>query len=215
MLAQARECKVRLEALCSRTSSSSSVSPTGYYQEPDPLLLRRTKALLPSLVTLIQSTVDPVELEELLALNDALTSLLRHGSSESVILLDGSQDLHPSPTEQRPSIDRRSSSNSLGLENGTTPGASLPPTDAVIHSPRHESDSDDPELFSPRTDKGKGKAMEQASPVLQKLIMNPSFSIEDSDEEEEGQIDAAEEVELDEEGRPIPIPSPTDRCAFK
>jgi protein phosphatase 1 regulatory subunit 37 len=63
-------------------------------------------------------------------------------------------------------------------------------------------------------DKGKGKAMEDASPVLQKLIMSPTFSIADSDEEDEEQRRVAEEMELDENGRPIPLPSPTDRYAY-
>ena len=217
MLAQARECKVRLEALLSQTTSSSTPQ-TGYHQEPDLLLFRRTNALLPSLITLIQSTVDPEQMEELLALNDALTSLLCRSSPESAVLADGPEDLHGTPTEQGPPIHRRSStsSNGLGLENGTIHETLLPPADVIVDSmPGQESDGEDSELFSPRIDKGKGKAMEQASPVLQKLIMSPSFSITDSDDEEEEQQHSAEEMELDEKGQPIPIPSPTDRCAFK
>lgn len=194
-------------------ASSSSAAQAGTRRELDPLLTRRTKALLPSLVALIQSTVDPAQLEELLSLNDALTSLLERGSPGSSGLTDGPQNSHQSPVDQRQPAHRRSSSssNSLGLQNGNARGSPLPLSEAAADLvPGHTSDSDDQELFSPKVDKGKGKAMEEASPVLQKLIMSPSFSITDSDDDDE-QRQAAEEVELDESGRPVPLPSPTDR----
>lgn len=210
--AQCRECKTRLEELFSRRAlSSSSPAQTNVHRELDPLLIRRSKALLPSLAALIQSTVDPVQMEELLALNDSLTSLLQCASPGSPTLADDLHDSsHQSPVEPRsPAHHRSGSSNSLGLENGAAHGLLLPLVNVDSVAAR-ESDSDDHEPFSPRVDKGKGRATEEASPVLQKLIMSPTFSITDSDEDEEEQRRVAEE-ELDESGNPIALPSPTDR----
>jgi hypothetical protein len=53
---------------------------------------------------------------------------------------------------------------------------------------RHESDNDDLAPFSPNA-----------------IIMSPTFSIADSDEEGEEQRRVAEEMELDENGRPISL----------
>jgi protein phosphatase 1 regulatory subunit 37 len=209
---QCRECKNRLEELLSRKGViSSSAAQTLPHRELDPLLVRRTKALLPLLAALIQSTVDPEHMEELLALNDALTSLLQRASPPTTADV-AHHSPHQSPVELRSPIHPTpGSSNSLGLENGNALGAPLPVEVNVDSVQARESDSDDHEPFSPRIDKGKGKAMEEASPVLQKLIMSPSFSITDSDSDDEEQQLVAEDVELDEDGRPIPLPSPTDR----
>lgn len=168
--------------------------------------MRRAKLIIPLLISLIESTTDPSQMDEMLALNDALTSLLEAVPPTPDSAL---QDITDDDEKHlRPLLSRHGSgSNSLGLENGHANG--LPSLETEV---RIELDD---ELFSPKVDKGKGKAQEQASPVLEKLIMGEPFSITDSDDEdEERRMQAEEELMVlngeIEEDRPPPV-SPTNR----
>ncbi|KAK7692098.1 hypothetical protein QCA50_005504 [Cerrena zonata] len=79
ILTQAISCKAELEMLLARSPSSSSAttSPT----DPlDPELRNRAQTILASLASLIETTGDPSHLEELLTLNDELTSLMSFAS---------------------------------------------------------------------------------------------------------------------------------------
>lgn len=154
-------------------------------------------------------------MEELLLLNDALTSLLQHFSPRAHPLddLEGFQNGHPQSPLSTP-CQQSGSSNSLGLENGHAHGSPVARISSLVVSvPGHESDGDEPEPFSPRVDKGKGKAKEESSPVLQKLIMSPAFSSTDSDDEDERRRAAEDEV-LEEHGDRPPVRSPTDRSVL-
>ncbi|KAF8509532.1 hypothetical protein BU17DRAFT_56039 [Hysterangium stoloniferum] len=197
VLMQARECKIQLDGILSRTASSSSPtsSMTITLREADVQLTRRTKNLLPSLVALIQTTDDPSQMIEMLTLNDDLTGLLE--AVEPATLQEekpSEPNGHPPERDERPPIARRgSSANSLGLEDVHTNGSLVPTIEVQGAGGKGELDDEEPEPFSPKVDKGKGKAMQEPSPVLQKLIMGPSFSITDSDEEEEERRRAVEE----------------------
>lgn len=100
-----------------------------------------------------------------------------------------------------PSISRRNSSssassaNALGLENGHAASDEVP-SDPI--------DDEESLPSTPKVDKGKGKALpepQESSPVLQKLIMGSSFSITDSDEEDEEE--RLRKAELEEELRQL------------
>ncbi|KIJ49254.1 hypothetical protein M422DRAFT_247057 [Sphaerobolus stellatus SS14] len=243
MMAQARECKVQMEVVVSRVSSSPPSSSTSL--TPAELqTTQRAKALLPALVTLIENTSDITLMEEMFELNDALSALVEaleavseSGREEDMMMMNGAGAGHP--------LSRKSSaSNVLGLEggppgdahgggemNGTASGASIPDirvedqhshynTNVLTEEPSHmEPSADEEEDMSGSTsklDKGKGKAPEQPSPVLEKLIMGGSFSItgsDDEDEDEERRRQAEEELmALGGHVPPeLPLVSPTER----
>jgi len=217
ILVLARECKIQLEGILSRTTSSSSTSSTITLNESEIQVTQRSKNLQPTLVTLIQSTTDPAKMEEMLELNDSLATLLSALLPNSPESSEFGQDpLNMESNGAQPPLSREASStNSLGLENGH--GNGPPSNTEETNDKKDDSDpEEEEEPLTPRVDKGKGRATEAASPVLEKLIMAGSFSITDSDDEDEERRREAEEQLLELQGHGegdemLPMVSPTDR----
>ena len=77
LMLQARARKTELEDLLSRTPSSSSSSvPISPIEGPDVELLQSTREMMRSIVSMIERTSDPSQLDSLLSLNDELMTLL-------------------------------------------------------------------------------------------------------------------------------------------
>lgn len=189
---------LRIVGLQRQSTTMTTVSTTSAVDDGDDAetenhaILARSKTVLPLLVAIIQSmTADPDldtrKLEELLILNDDLTVLIR----------DTEAALGTRPLSRRNSAGSTSSANTLRLENGHQPSADNPAENPI-------DDDDIPSPTTPKVDKGKGKALpesQESSPVLQKLIMGPSFSITDSDDEDEEE--RMRRAELEEELRQL------------
>jgi protein phosphatase 1 regulatory subunit 37 len=187
-IAQAQQYKDQLEELLGRST------PTPGRRSPeskvDPELIERTKALLPALAEIIQTSLDSTRVDELLSLNDALMSLLAHATPKPRISLQG-----------------------LGIElnglgetgcHGTGNGSASLDDHIVTPSESSEEliDDDDP-LSTPRLDKGKGKAPPEPEVVEPVLSPRGFATVSDSSEEEEIELEATQE-----EDDPR---SPTDR----
>ncbi|KAI9465794.1 hypothetical protein BJY52DRAFT_1113105 [Lactarius psammicola] len=181
-VAQARQCKEQLEQLLVQSTPTSRGHESG--AKVDPELVERTKALLSLLAEIIRTSPDSTHLDDLLCLNDTLTSLLVRASPKPRISLQGLaidlNGLGPSPT-----------GNGSGIH------------DNHVASTRDDTEelTDDDVLSTPRLDKGKGKAPpvpEAVEPILSPL----GFTVADSDSEEMGH-----EVEPGEDD----ARSPTDR----
>lgn len=182
IVTQAKVCKAQLEDLlsCSPSSSSSPMSPA---QALDPDLTQRTRNVLVSLAHVIESTLDPDRLQELLTLNDDLTSMLSHSVRPPLLGLG----IHIE-TLAKDSVPSNANSNGSAVHSGAG----------------DLSDMEEP--MTPRLDKGKGRAEpepEEPEKVLSPTIMSPAFMITESDEEEGEQRLILEEHE--------DTVSPTDR----
>ncbi len=216
IIAQARECQQVLSEQLSRSASSSSSSPLlSPTHHLDPEVIHRAKCIMPSLVAIIQASSDPSKMEELLSLNDSLTSLLEetgwsrlqnggpmNGSStyEGSMLSNSSLDTSrsPSPQASQPAKDVSPKIPSA------TPALSIQ-TDVSVH----DSDVEDGELSTPKVDKGKGRAEPEPEQPEKILSPTPSFLIATSDDEDED-AGKARYVEVSDEGATLGSPSPTD-----
>jgi hypothetical protein len=143
--------------------------------EVDPEVTRRANDLQPKLQLLIEKSLgeDSTKVDELLALNDSLTSML---ASPQGVLASGI-----SPITQNVSKDK---GNGLTVNipscNGFLSQPSVSAPNGHHESPSAADDSDE-ELSTPRVDKGKQRAMEEPerpAPVLRR----PSLVLDSEDE---------------------------------
>ncbi|KAI0042771.1 RNI-like protein, partial [Auriscalpium vulgare] len=187
---QARRYQEELEDALSNSASSSQ--PSSPIVGIDPELVIRTKSLLPALAEIIQSPTATDRLDELLNLNDSLTSMVAQASPRPRITLQGlGMDLKPVGFDQDA---HRISPGGSTMGNGH------------VHSPNGKVDNlieDDAEEMpsTPKIDKGKGKAPPE--PEVVEPVMSPTnFVVAESDDEEGREHDG----EVGEDER-----SPTDR----
>jgi protein phosphatase 1 regulatory subunit 37 len=187
-IAQVQRCKDQLEEILGCSTPTPGRRPSEI--KVDSELIARATALLSSLVEIIQTSSDSARVDELLGLNDALTSLLARATPKQRISLQG-----------------------LGIElNGlertdvheTGNGSVSPDNHVVTPSSDAEELVDDDALSTPRLDKGKGKAPPEPE-IVESVLSPPGFAVLDSEEEEEVGHEATQE-----EGDPR---SPTDRYA--
>ncbi|KAH9006498.1 hypothetical protein EDB86DRAFT_2874407 [Lactarius hatsudake] len=159
-VAQARQCKEQLEQLLAH----STPAPRGHESgaKADPELIERTKALLPLLAEIIRTSPDSTRLDDLLCLNDTLTTLLSRASPKPRISLQGL------------AIDL----NGLGVSPTGSGGGSH-----NNHVATAEELTDDDVLSTPRLDKGKGKAPPEPE-VVEPILSPAGFTVADSDSEE-------------------------------
>lgn len=153
-LQSARSVKTQLEDDLSESASTPPTSGLPHETVPDPDMVNSAREVLKSLVRAIETTEDPSQLEELLALNDEITSLLARATS------------------QRPKL----SGLGIRLENGH-------PVSAENGSPLgdlHVTEDDEP--VTPRLDKGKRRAEPEPEPL--EPVLSPTRVSADSDDEE-------------------------------
>ena len=148
------------------------------------------KATLSDLAVAIQTTTNPVRLEELLGANDELTAAINYAAAG----VGG---------------DRKEKERSLSVggslldsEGSNNPGEEVPAqapsgngNGQIAHETEVEEEPEE-EPPTPRVDKGKGKA----SPEELETILDPTFMIESEEEDDD-------EQEVDE----VAKASPTDR----
>lgn len=162
IVARARAQKQQLEDVLARSPSSSSVVPSAAVQEELKEVAANVKEAQISLMTVIETMTEPGRLQELLALNDGLTTLLGRCAPPK----------------------RDASLHGLGLhvENGKANGSAAEGTLGNGHAV-HGSDESDDEPLTPRIDKGKGRA--EPEPVEPEKVLTPaSFHLGDSDDED-------------------------------
>ena len=179
----ARECKAALDELIAR-SPSSTAAPQSPERSED--LPARSRAALQSLAALIESTNDPSQLEEMLTLNDELTSLLARVNA------------------RRPEL-KRLKGLGISVEHAKPPSEII--GNGLQDSPDHLSpgEEEEDEPVTPRIDKGKGRAEpepEEPQPVLSPSLMMPDYDLEEGEANES----LLETVES--------IVSPTDRYVY-
>lgn len=181
-VAQARQCKEQLEQSLAHSTPASRGHGSG--AKADPELIERTKALLPLLAEIIRTSPDSTRLDDLLCLNDTLTTLLSRASPKPRISLQGL------------AIDL----NGLGVSPTGSGGGSH---DNHVATTRGEAEelTDDDVLSTPRLDKGKGKAPPEPE-VVEPILSPAGFTVADSDSEEMGH----EVAQGEDDAR-----SPTDR----
>jgi protein phosphatase 1 regulatory subunit 37 len=187
-IAQAQRCKIQLEEILGCSTPKPGRRPSEI--KVDPELIARAKALLPGLAEIIQTSSDSTRVDELLGLNDALTSLLARATPKPRISLQGL------------GIKLNGLETTDAHEAGN--GSVSPDNHVVTPSGDAEELADDDALSTPRIDKGKGKAPPEPE-VVESVLSPPGFAVMDSEEEEE-----AEHGVVQEEDDPR---SPTDRYA--
>lgn len=197
----------RLSQLAS--SSSPLASPV---HEVDLELARRVTTLLPSLVAIIQTTADPAKMEELLALNDSLTSLhsaITPGPPQpNGQPRNGSANHSENASTVSADVSRSPSPVSAPVETGNHVKANGgPPALSVIVEGLGGVDGEDegPDPATPKIDKGKGKA--EPEPEQLEKVLSPSFLISASDDEDEEGIKGRFVSEPED----LQSPSPNDR----
>ncbi|KAI0343834.1 RNI-like protein [Trametopsis cervina] len=178
-----KACKKEIEEALSRSSSASS-SPTAT-PDTNEALSARSQESLKSLTSVIEATDDPSKLEEMLALNDELTTLLARLN------------------EPRPEL-KRLKGLGLHLEDLRQPiyhGNGHP---SAIHQIL-SSDDEEEEPITPRVDKGKGRA--EPEPEEPQLVLTPTVEqhpeFDESETEHDPEASLLDNVES--------IVSPTDR----
>ncbi|CDO75859.1 hypothetical protein BN946_scf184833.g10 [Trametes cinnabarina] len=181
VVSQAHSRKDELESLLAQTPSSSS-TPSSPKLTPDTEIVKSTREIMKSIVSMIETTTEPSRLQMLLDLNDDLTSLLAR-------------------LEPKPSLKLQG----LGIQvgNGEAPvnghATAVEPISAV--APEEPEPTEDDEPITPRVDKGKGRAEPEPEPV--ESVLSPTFLITESDDEDgEGPAVPAEVAES--------LVSPTD-----
>lgn len=120
----------------------------------DPAMIDEAMNIQKALMKVIEYTDDPSHLEELLALNDDITTLLTRA------------------TPQRPKLSglgiRLENGHPVSAENGAVPSSNTPDAEE--------------ELMTPRIDKGKGRAEPEPEPL--EPVLSPTRVATDSDDEE-------------------------------
>lgn len=167
-----------------------------------PDLVEKAKAAASEIATVIQETVNPARLEELLGINDQLLSLLKKvpGSGKPNLKLQGlGFSLHDSQSSSEDGDGRLDGLPNLnGRGNGFAGGSS--------ESSSMTSYEDNPEGLStpttPKIDKGKRKA--EPEPEEPEMVLSPNMLRTNSGEE------------YDENGLLYPegVASPTNRYVY-
>lgn len=153
-LAQARACKEELDGYFAR-SPSSSTSPMAPSVQLDPELEGRAKGFLKTINKMIEASDDPGRLEELLSLNDDLTTSLSRFNGSNQGWKRIGLGIHINIAEEQPEV----------VPNG------------------HAMLGDDDQPVTPRIDKGKGKAGPEPEPV--EKVLTPISGVPDLEEDEE------------------------------
>ena len=177
LIAQVRQVISDLEDLAPRSPSGSSVQST--LSGVDPEITGKVNTLRPKLQQLIERSLgeDTTKVDELLALNDSLTTILAspRGALTSAI----------------PPISRRvSKDKGIGLtvsipSCGDFLSTHTTPTTHTLNGHVHQSplvrdDSDEESASTPRLDKGKQRATEEPERPTQ-VLRRPSLVLDDED----------------------------------
>ncbi|KAI0037180.1 hypothetical protein K488DRAFT_39518 [Vararia minispora EC-137] len=180
-VSQARQIQLELEKFVARSpSSSSTLAPP--LSEADPDLLARARAIMQPLGDVIGTEMNPLRLEELLVLNDTLTSLLAQASPRPHLSLSG-LGFSLNQAMSSPIVMAGPNGELLGSHSD---GHSLP-----AHDFQEDVDESDEVLLTPRLDKGKGKAPpepEVHEQVLSPEIMSPAFSFMNRGDEDDSEV---------------------------
>lgn len=186
VVVRARAC---LTSLANVTAAPSSTV------NPEHIADAATKArvVVNELTTVIQETEDPIQMEELLGINDQLLALLKKvpgGGKPTLTLYGLGLSL---PGIEPVGGDTTLANGSPAFLNGHANG----------HFPEGEDDDDTP--TTPRIDKGKRKA--EPEPEVPEKVLSPTFLIAESseDEDEDGRRYVIAPEHLEE------VTSPTDR----
>ena len=170
-----------MEEFLARPPSSASTLPSTDQPED---LSTRSRAALQALTSLIEATDDPLHLEEMLALNDDLTSLLARVNA------------------RRSDLKKF---KGLGIDIERAKLSEEPVSNGQIPAGQPVLEEED-EPVTPRVDKGKRRAEpepEEPQPVLSPSVLLPGFDFDDA---EPGGDSLLEKVES--------VVSPTDRCVL-
>ncbi|KAF9459258.1 hypothetical protein BDZ94DRAFT_1312550 [Collybia nuda] len=185
VVVRARACITQLTEIISNSKTPSSLaSKPGEVAEAS----TNAKVIISELAGVVGETVDPGRMDELLTINDQLTSLL-----------------HELPPPSRPVLTLQG----LGLSFHDTPSVGVTKANGLPngHLPETSSEEpqEDPDLTptTPRIDKGKGRA--EPEPEEPEKVLSPTMLPTDSeDEDEDGEhFVPIEEVE--------DVASPTNR----
>jgi len=180
ILYQARTCVQDLKTILSASSPSPALDVVSTVKKVKELMLELTRS--------IETTSDPLRLEELLEVNDELVSLSAQvpESGRPVLTLQG--------------LGKRE--DALTLSSRTVAGVtSVVNNGQAFHeSPTDELQEEDP--LTPRIDKGKARA--EPEPEKQEKVLSPNLLVTESESEDEdgSRIAMSEANER---------PSPTDR----
>ena len=177
-----------------KAPASVPLSPDGSPSTPtnDDPVFDSAKATLSDLSVAIQTTTNPVRLEELLGANDELTAAINYASTAAAGV----------------GGDRKEKERSLGVggslldsAGSNNPGEEVPAqapsgngNGQIAHETELEEEPEE-EPPTPRVDKGKGKA----SPEELETILDPAFMIESEEEDNEQEVHVVAQA------------SPTDR----
>ncbi|CCM02426.1 uncharacterized protein FIBRA_04524 [Fibroporia radiculosa] len=164
VIVQARILKGQLDELLARSPSSSS-APAAPIQSAVATLAAGVKEVQKSLLIMIEKSTEPARLQELLSLNDDLTSSLARC------------------TPQKPSLTL----NGLGFRVGNgKANSSVGMSPGNGHAMQFGAAGEDSEedVVTPRIDKGKGRA--EPEPEEPEKVLSPSatFLISESDDED-------------------------------
>nr|GAT60426.1 predicted protein [Mycena chlorophos] len=184
---RARSCVAQLEAMYAPPASPSAPTPSAATHAA---LVKQAKELTHELSALIDATDDPSRMEELLMVNDELTSLISRGPPPAV----------------RPSLTL----TGLGIKwvaavpVGGNDSASPSPSSInghTIHEVQEEAEED--HLPTPRIDKGKARAIpepEEPEKVLSPTALMIADSDGETDDEDEARLHFSPVEQMDEEG---------------
>lgn len=155
-------------------------------------VLSKAKALVAELVAVIPALEDPKRMEELLSLNDQLTTLLE------------ALPATPAPARGRPvltpllgvglGLNLGSGGDSKGSDRMGVGMGGMPNGNSILHGDAEEERGDDTPT-TPRVDKGKAKA--EPPPEEPEKVLSPTFMLTESssseDEDEDARFVMAEE----------------------
>ena len=160
--------------------------------------VERAKGVLDELASLIEGTVDPGRMEELLGVNDELTEALARVGSATATATDAAVKKAAAAAVKADSVGSRPKLRLEGLGlRWTEDGEEV----VVGNGSSVEGEEEEEEVVTPRMDKGKARA--EPEPEVREKILSPNFLIQE-EEEEEGSLDGDGE-----EGEVLP---PSDRC---
>ncbi|KAF7324495.1 hypothetical protein MKEN_00490200 [Mycena kentingensis (nom. inval.)] len=157
---RARSCAAQIEAMFAPPSSGPASSPSAATHAA---LVKQARELTHELSSLIQATEDPTRMEELLDVNDDLTTLIARGPPPSV----------------RPALTLQG----LGIKWTDGSGTSSPATSSPV-VPNGDVAHGEEEPTTPRIDKGKARAIPE--PEEPEKVLSPTLMLgEDTDDEDE------------------------------
>ncbi|KAJ7193135.1 hypothetical protein GGX14DRAFT_593226 [Mycena pura] len=187
---RARACIAQLETMLASPPPLTS-SPVPAPMVPPADVLRQARALTQELGEVVQATEDPTRMEELLDVNDALTTLIAR-----------------MPPPGRPTLTLQG----LGLK--WPAGASLTSESAAmgngdvtaLHANGYAGEGPEDHMTTPRTDKGKARAIPE--PEEPEKVLSPTLILGDDDDDDDSERLHISPVE---EGEDVEIESPTNR----